>query len=40
MLIISFKSDWHFRPIESWEIVKNLMSLDKDVSYINIDSPL
>ena len=39
MLIISFKSDWHFRPIESWEIVKTLMSLDKEVSYINIDSP-
>jgi homoserine O-acetyltransferase len=39
ILIISFKSDWHFRPVESWEIVKNLMSLDKNVSYINIDSP-
>lgn len=39
ILIISFKSDWHFRPTESWEIVKALMSLDKEVSYINIDSP-
>ncbi len=39
MLIISFKSDWHFPPSQSWEIVKALMSMDKDVSYINIDSP-
>jgi len=39
MLIVSFKSDWHFRPSESWEIVKALMSKDKEVSYVNIDSP-
>lgn len=38
MLIISFTSDWHFQPSESWEIVKALMSLDKEVSYINVDS--
>ena len=39
ILVLSFNSDWHFRPSESWEIVKTLMNLDKEVSYINIDSP-
>ncbi|MCK4798679.1 MAG: homoserine O-acetyltransferase, partial [Spirochaetes bacterium] len=39
MLVISFKSDWHFRPSESWEIVKAMMNQDKEISYINIDSP-
>ncbi|HPO50589.1 MAG TPA: homoserine O-acetyltransferase, partial [Spirochaetota bacterium] len=39
ILIVSFTSDWHFRPIESWEIVKALMSQNKEVSYVNIDSP-
>jgi homoserine O-acetyltransferase len=39
MLIISFESDWHFRPIESYEIVKAMMRLGKEISYVNIDSP-
>jgi homoserine O-acetyltransferase/O-succinyltransferase len=39
MLVISFTSDWHFRPEESWEIVKAMMNQSKEVSYINIDSP-
>ena len=39
MLIISFSEDWHFRPSESWEIVKTMMNLDKEISYVNIDSP-
>jgi len=39
MLVISFKSDWHFRPSESWEIVKAMMNKDKEISYVNIDSP-
>jgi len=38
MLLVSFTSDWHFRPSESWEIVKVLMNLKKEVSYVNIDS--
>src|SRR4030042_678846 len=38
MLVVSFTSDWHFRPSESWEIVKVLMNLKKEVSYVNIDS--
>lgn len=38
MLVVSFTSDWHFRPSESWEIVKTLMNLKKEVSYVNIDS--
>lgn len=39
ILIITFTSDWHFSPAESWEIVKALMSMDKEVTYVNIDSP-
>ncbi len=38
MLVVSFTSDWHFRPSESWEIVKVLMNLKKEVSYVNINS--
>ncbi len=39
MMIISFGSDWHFRPSESREIVKAMMNIDKEVTYVNIDSP-
>jgi len=39
MLVISFTSDWHFMPSESWEIVKAMMSCDKEISYINLNSP-
>lgn len=39
MLVISFVSDWHFRPSESWEIVKAMMNQKKEISYVNIDSP-
>jgi homoserine O-acetyltransferase len=38
MLIVSFSSDWHFPPSESWEIVKSLMNHGKNVSYVNIPS--
>lgn len=38
VLIISFTSDWHFTPADSWEMAKGLASLGKDVSYINIES--
>ncbi|HOJ65331.1 MAG TPA: homoserine O-acetyltransferase [Spirochaetota bacterium] len=39
ILIVTFTSDWHFSPQESWEIVKALMNEDKEVTYVNIDSP-
>ena len=39
MLVISFTSDWHFRPTESYEIVKAMMKLGKEISYVNIDTP-
>jgi len=39
ILIITFTSDWHYSPQESWEIVKALMNKDKDVTYVNIESP-
>lgn len=39
MLVISFESDWHFRPSESWEIVKAMMNKGKEISYVNINSP-
>lgn len=38
-LVISFDSDWLFPSYQSKEIVKTLMSLDKDVSYCEIKSP-
>lgn len=38
VLIISFTSDWHFTPADSWEMAKELASLGKDVSYINVES--
>jgi len=38
ILIITFTSDWHFSPSESWEVVKALMNTDKEVTYVNIDS--
>lgn len=37
-LFISFSSDWLFPPSESMEMVSALVSLNKNVSYINIDS--
>ncbi len=37
-LFISFSSDWLFPPSESMEMVSALVSLGKDVSYVNIES--
>ncbi|MCX8029524.1 MAG: homoserine O-acetyltransferase [Brevinematales bacterium] len=37
-LFISFSSDWLFPPQESIEMVSALISLNKDVSYVNIES--
>ena len=37
-LVVSFTSDWLFPPYQSQEIVKTLMSNDKEVSYCNIES--
>ena len=37
-LVVSFTSDWLFPPYQSQEIVKALMSNDKEVSYCNIES--
>ena len=38
-LIMSFTSDWLFPSEQSKEIVKSLISKEKDVSYCEIDSP-
>lgn len=38
-LVISYTSDWLFTPTQSKEIVSALMNADKEVSYVNIDSP-
>lgn len=38
-LVISFSSDWLFPPVQSKEIVKALMKIDKEVTYCDIDSP-
>ncbi len=38
-LIISFDSDWHFTPQDSWHLVKAMMNLGKDVTYVNLESP-
>ena len=37
-LVVSFTSDWLFPPYQSKEIVKALMSNDKEVTYCNIES--
>lgn len=37
-LVISFDTDWHFPPSDSWAIVKAMMKQGKEVSYVNIDS--
>ena len=37
-LVISFTSDWLFPPYQSQDIVKALMSNDKEVSYCNIET--
>ena len=37
-LVLSFTSDWLFPPYQSMEIVKALMTNDKEVSYCNIQS--
>ncbi|MEN2998524.1 MAG: homoserine O-acetyltransferase [Brevinematia bacterium] len=37
-LFISFSSDWLFPPSESMEMVSALLSINNDVSYVNIDS--
>jgi len=39
VLVISFTSDWHFMPSESWEIVKAMMNNDKKITYVNLESP-
>lgn len=38
-LFISFNSDWHFTPADTWGIVKAMMELGKEVTYVNLDSP-
>lgn len=38
-LILSFSSDWLFPVEQSKEIVKPLMRLDKEVTYLEIESP-
>ncbi|HBD96346.1 MAG: homoserine O-acetyltransferase [Spirochaetes bacterium GWF1_31_7] len=38
-LFISFNSDWHFTPADSWVMVKAMMELGKEVTYVNLDSP-
>ena len=37
-LVVSFTSDWLFPPYQSMEIVRSLMSNDKEVSYCNVES--
>jgi homoserine O-acetyltransferase len=37
-LLVSFSSDWLYPPFQSEEIVDSLISLDKPVSYCNIES--
>ncbi len=37
-LLVSFTSDWLFPPQQSMEIVRALMSNDKEVSYCNIET--
>ena len=37
-LMVSFTSDWLFPPYQSMEIVRALMSNDKEVSYCNVES--
>ena len=37
-MVLSFTSDWLFPPLQSQEIVKALMSNDKQVTYCNIQS--
>ncbi len=38
-LIISYTTDWLFPPVQSKEIVRALMNMDKEVTYCDIDSP-
>lgn len=38
VLFISFTSDWHFTPVDSWTMAKELVSQGKDVTYVNIAS--
>jgi len=38
-LVISFTTDWRFSPERSQEIVNALIKANKNVSYLNIDSP-
>lgn len=38
-LLVTFKSDWHFPPEDSWEIAKAMMNNNKEVSYVNMESP-
>ncbi len=38
-LIASFTSDWLFTPEQSQQMVQALLSVDKDVTYCNIESP-
>ena len=37
-LVVSFSSDWRFSPAKSRELVRALLDVDKDVSYIDVDS--
>ncbi len=38
-LVVSFTSDWLFPPAQSEQMVQSLLSVGKDVSYCNIESP-
>ncbi len=38
VLFISFSSDWHFTPEDSWNMAKELVSLGKETTYVNIKS--
>jgi homoserine O-acetyltransferase len=38
-LVISYTSDWLFPTAQSKEIVRALIANDRDVSFVDIDSP-
>jgi homoserine O-acetyltransferase len=39
ILVLSYSSDWLFPPYQSQEIVDALLRNEKDVTYVNIDTP-
>ena len=38
-LIVSFSSDWRFSPKRSKEIVNALLAANKEITYLEVDSP-